>query len=290
MNPTPQSLSDLETRYADDEACLQYLLYLRFPDGYRCGSCDSTMFRLYPRGIVQCEICGSVEGLLDGTLLERSHKPLPLWFKTIWLITARKNGASAKGLQRLLQIGSYRTAWLWLNKLRSVFSEIAQPKLVGTVFLDEALVWNQKPGFDQLVLIMVELWKKQVRYVRMAQLDSQNPAEVMLRVLEAVEPGAMVHTDSWEAYGGLTACGFDHCIVRKTVDVGENLLPVCAEELQEFRSWLHGTHSGAVNPAYLHHYLAEYTFRYNLMRADRPGEAFELFMKQLLGRGEGSEM
>jgi len=31
---------------------------------------------------------------------------------------AQKNGVSATGLQKILGLGSYRTAWTWLHKLR----------------------------------------------------------------------------------------------------------------------------------------------------------------------------
>src|SRR5215472_7511279 len=53
-----------------------------------------------------------------GTLFEKTHKPLRVWFKAMWLATSQKTGASALGLQRVLGLGSYETAWLWLHKLR----------------------------------------------------------------------------------------------------------------------------------------------------------------------------
>ena len=36
----------------------------------------------------------------------------------MWWLTSQKNGASALGLQRALGLGSYKTAWTWLHKLR----------------------------------------------------------------------------------------------------------------------------------------------------------------------------
>jgi hypothetical protein len=35
-----------------------------------------------------------------------------MWFRAMWEILARKNGISAKDLQRLLGFGSDRTAWV----------------------------------------------------------------------------------------------------------------------------------------------------------------------------------
>ena len=58
-------------------------------------------------------------GVADrGSLFERTHKPLRLWFRAMWYVTSQKSGVSALGLQRVLGLGSYRTAWAWLHKLR----------------------------------------------------------------------------------------------------------------------------------------------------------------------------
>jgi len=38
----------------------------------------------------------------------------------MWNMTSQKNGISALGLQRILGLGSYRTAWLMLHKLRQM--------------------------------------------------------------------------------------------------------------------------------------------------------------------------
>ena len=62
--------------------------------------------------------CGRQVSLTAGTIFQDTHKPLRLWFLTMWFITSQKNGVSALGLQRVLGIGSYRTAWTWLHKLR----------------------------------------------------------------------------------------------------------------------------------------------------------------------------
>jgi hypothetical protein len=53
-----------------------------------------------------------------GTIFQDTRKPLVLWFRTMWWVTSQKNGTSALGLQRVLGLGSYKTAWTWLHKLR----------------------------------------------------------------------------------------------------------------------------------------------------------------------------
>ena len=60
------------------------------------------------------------------------------WFTAIWLMTNQKHGISALGLQRLLGLGSYQTAWTMLRKLRSAMVRPARERLSGTVEVDES--------------------------------------------------------------------------------------------------------------------------------------------------------
>jgi len=53
-----------------------------------------------------------------GTIFQDTRLPLTLWFRAIWYVTSQKNGVSALGVQRVLGLGSYQTAWAWLHKLR----------------------------------------------------------------------------------------------------------------------------------------------------------------------------
>ena len=52
-----------------------------------------------------------------GTVLHKSRISLRGWFLAMWLASTRKTGLSAAGLQQSLGLGSYRTAWLLLQKL-----------------------------------------------------------------------------------------------------------------------------------------------------------------------------
>jgi hypothetical protein len=51
-----------------------------------------------------------------GTVFQDSHLSLAIWFRAMWQITSQKNGISALGLQRVLGLGSYKTAWVMLHK------------------------------------------------------------------------------------------------------------------------------------------------------------------------------
>ena len=68
-----------------------------------------------------------------GTLIEGTRRPLRDWFLAIWLVTSQKQGASALGLQRVLGLGSYQTAWTWMHKLRRPMVRSGQDHLTEAV-------------------------------------------------------------------------------------------------------------------------------------------------------------
>ena len=61
-------------------------------------------------------------------------------------MVSQKNGASALGLQRVLGLGSYRTAWTWLHKLRRAMVRPGRDRVSEEVEVDETLVGGLEAG------------------------------------------------------------------------------------------------------------------------------------------------
>ena len=72
--------------------------------------------------------------------------PLRVWFEALWHVTSQKGGTSALGLQRVLGLGSYRTAWTLLHKLRRAMVRPGRERLQGMVEVDEIFIGGPKPG------------------------------------------------------------------------------------------------------------------------------------------------
>ena len=119
MAADPSSLIAFQRRFPDD-ACAAYLAALRWPDGFHCDTCghdhgwilDSKVWKY------ECSECGKQTSVTAGTVMHGSKLALSTWFCAAYLMATHSNSIPALQLQKLLGLGSYKTAWLLCAKLR----------------------------------------------------------------------------------------------------------------------------------------------------------------------------
>ena len=116
--------------------------------------------------------------------------------------------------------------------------------------------------------------RKATGRIRLKQVVDASGQSLEAAVQETVQPGAVVKTDGWKGYNGLASLGYEHELIRKTADVGENLLPLCHKQAGLLKRWLGGTLQGAVSHEHLAYYLDEYTFRFNRRTSSSRGKLF----------------
>jgi transposase-like protein len=136
----PGSYGELLAWFPDDHACIDYLEWLRWPNGFRCPRCVGRAGWRLSSGRWECTVCGRQTSVTAGTIFHRTRAPLPTWFAAAWLMTGQKQGVSALGLQRALGLGSYQTAWAMLHRFRLAMVRPARERLGGWVEVDEAYV------------------------------------------------------------------------------------------------------------------------------------------------------
>jgi transposase-like zinc ribbon protein len=146
MEDYPRNLVEFDERFASEEAWIAYLMSLRWPKGFVCPKCGGNRAWRGTRLAMVCARCRHETSITAGTLFEKTHKPLRVWFKAMWSVTSQKTGASALGLQRVLGLGSYETAWLWLHKLRPAMVRPGRDRLKGWVEVDETYVGGPEEG------------------------------------------------------------------------------------------------------------------------------------------------
>jgi hypothetical protein len=202
MEEYPRTLMDLETRFATEETCREYLVQLRWPEGCTCVACGGKKGWPTRRGLWMCAVCGHQVSVTAGTIFQDTRTPLPLWFRAIWWVTSQKNGASALGLQRVLGLRSYRTAWTWLHKLRRAMVRPGRDCLTEKVEVDETLVGGVEPGGGRrhvgkkaLVAVAAEVRGPAIGRVRMNRVADSSADSLLAFVRKTVATGAVVITD-----------------------------------------------------------------------------------------------
>ncbi len=290
MEDYPHTLAQLEDLLASEEACVEYIYQLRWPKGFRCVRCGGSGAWRMSRGLLRCRRCDAQTSVTAGTIFQGTHKPLRLWLRAMWHVVQSPVGTSAREIQHLLKLGSYRTAWAWLHKLRRVMVRPVQDRLRGTVQVDEVYIGSRQALRKRMapgaILLMVAVAKRRSRVglIRIVRLRDGSQQSLLAAVGEMIDPSAIVRTDRCPAYTpGIELMGYRHQPFRLYPGaVGVDPLPLVAEVADRLRQWLRKSLHGAVCPSYLDYYLAEFTFRFNNHASRFPGRALRHLLRQAL--------
>lgn len=289
----PKNLVDFIGKFATEEACQTYLLKIRWPDGFVCPACGDSKSWVTTRGRNHCSSCGRQTSPTAGTILHNSRVPLKKWFLAMWLVCTQKTGLSAKGLQRELDLGSYKTAWLMLQKLRQAMVRVGRDRLVGTVKVDETYVGGAEEGVrgrelikKALVVIAVELEGRKMGRVRLSHIPDASGRSLVGFVAGCVEKGSLVHTDGWKGYIALKEAGYRHRVTHTRGDdeVAAGVFAHVHLVASLLKRWLRATHQGSVGHKHLQRYLDEFAFRFNRRRSRHVGKIFHRLAEQLVLR------
>ena len=267
----------------------------------RCGTAGEPFHFENRPGVLRCRKCRQNTGLTVGTVMERSHTPLNVWFWAAYLVASQTPGMSAVQFQRQLGLSRYETAFQILHKLRSGMVRPNQDRIGGQpknhVEVDETWVGGRTRGEGRGVHHKVPVScaievrhrkpgtkldnRKDGRYagrVRLAVVLDRSAESLCGFVESTVAPGSLIVTDDWSGYAGLGKRGYEHFAVAECGDpeVAEQYLPIIHLVFANLKTWLIGIHHG-VSHQHLQAYLNEFTFRFN--RRFYPFNAF----RSLLG-------
>jgi len=224
-----------------------------------------------------------------GTIFQDTRKPLTLWFRAMWAVTSQKNGASAKGVQRVLGLGSYDTAWTWLHKLRRAMVRPGRDRLSGCVEVDETFYGGEEVGVrgrqtenKSLIVIAAQEDGAGIGRIRMRRIPDASAESLMPFIEEVIEPGSVVHSDGWLGYLPVENKGYHHRVtfLKGKKESASELLPRVHRVASLLKRWLLGTHQGAVSREHLDYYLDEFTFRFNRRNSRSRGKLFMRLAEQ----------
>jgi transposase-like protein len=283
----PKTLLELERQFTTEQACREYLFALRWPDGFVCPRCGSGQAWPMSRGLWLCRCCRHQASVTAGTIFQDTRTPLTVWFRAIWLLTSQKNGISALGLQRVLGLGSYQTAWAMLHKLRRAMVRPGRDRLAGRIEVDETYWGAEEEGVvgrltqdKALLIVAAQEDGKGIGRIRMRRIEDLTRKTLHGFIAQSIEPGSVVVTDGLWAYGGLKSYHHEPIVISGSGQTASELLPRVHRVVSLLKRWLLGTHQGAIGQEHLNDYLDEYTFRFNRRKSASRGKLFYRLIQQ----------
>jgi transposase-like protein len=290
---TPQNLTleQIMAHFATDDAARAYLENVRWPNGPVCPHCGNAKREaIYDiaanptkgirAGLRECKECGGTFTVTVGTIFEKSHIPLRKWLVAWYLLCSSKKGISAAQMQRMLELGSYRSAWFMMHRIRYALRDpIFADRLGeggGTVEVDETYVGGKprkgtgphKRGRGTKKIPVVALVERGGR-VRSRSVKTVTGSTLKQVLEENLHPSAHLVTDELAAYRAPGASYASHRTVNH--GSGEYVRGDAHTNTAEgffsiFKRGVNGTfhHIGS---HYLDQYLAEFDFRYNTRKS-----------------------
>jgi transposase-like protein len=298
-------LLQFQEKFGTEQACIQHLARLRWPDGFVCPSCKGTrgyQLRLRPR-VWQCAKCGHQESITAGTVMHKTRTPLRIWFAAAYLMSRDKRGVSSMFLARELGL-RYETAWLMAHKLRHGLTERHEWPLEDYVEIDETFVGGRgdpsskgrslkNPNKSMVVMAVEKKWfgkNKGIRHkgfiagsARASVLPSGDGDQLTNFVKGAVKKGTRLLTDGFEGYTEELSEDYRHypIIQGKGKNAVEHL-PIIHTLFSNLKAWLIGTHHG-VSKKHLPRYLREWNYRFN--RRWGVGQLEDFLLRRAATRG-----
>lgn len=287
----PGTFQEFDEWFSTEEACLDYIVKLRWFHGFVCPACGTITQKpsMMKRGLFLCRECKRQTSITSGTLFHKTHKTLRTWFLAIWFVTSQKHGASALGLKRVLGLGSYNTAWNWLHKLRRAMVHPERDRLISPVEVDETYlggvgtkIRGRGAEGKTIVVIAAEIRGPGSGRIRLSVVPDVSSKSLHKFITDNIASGSIIQTDGWKGYNGLESKGFEHVVTNITAsgDPAHVLMPRVHLVASLLNRWWLGIHQGAIRPIQLEYYLDEFTFRFNRRKSKARGLLFYRLMQQ----------
>lgn len=298
------NLIDVTKSFATEDQCLDFLEQMRWPQGVRCPVCGNDKISRITREaksknkrnrIYTCleKSCKSQFSATAGTVFHNSHLPLTKWFMAIAVVMDAKKGMSALQLQQHLGIGSYRTAWYMVHRIRKAMVELFPTKLSGVVEVDETWIGgkSQRRGKDRRsswrdskdVVIGMRERGGRVRFFHAPNLKADTLKALLDRHISSNAKSIVTDTSMVYPF----AMDKDFRRKHKTVNhsrewVKPGDIEVHTNTIESAFSLLKRGLIGSfhrVSIKHLHRYLAEFENRFNMRNA---GDRFEQTVRRML--------
>jgi hypothetical protein len=276
----PKTLTEFNERFATEEACREYMLSVKWPNGFLCDRCGCSKCKpVSTRPIYVCCECRHHHSVTSGTAFHSTKKGLKLWFQAMFLMVASKGGISALSLQRQLGLGSYQTAWSWLQKLRRCMVIPGRQPLEAPV--EMAVATSREEESEAVIACAVERKDRRVGRLRLAVIAGPDEEKLSSFVSGTLllERGSRRH--AWLGYSEGTRSGY---ALLGRICEGAARNPACGA-LELLKRLLIATYHGSASRKHLQLYLHEFEFRFNRRTSHARTHLFRRLMEGVVLHG-----
>lgn len=134
-----------------EEACEDFLMNLRWSNGFHCPRCDHhEAFQIRTRRLLECKECRMQVSITAGTIMHKSKLSLLTWFRAIQTLFERGKEVTAYGLSEFLHI-NYRSAKLLLQKICFAF-KVEESRLLAFRELKASRSESTKPKISKPIV------------------------------------------------------------------------------------------------------------------------------------------
>jgi len=306
MSKAPQTLQEAVVFFADAENCREFMTNLRWPDGkIKCPTCGSVDVSYLPNArVFKCFARPAHDkvkfSLKVGTIFEESPIGLEKLLPVMWMLVNCKNGVSSWEIHRAVGV-TQKTAWFMLQRGRLAMQSGSLTKMSGTIEADETFVGGKlinmhldkqtrlrmgkkRTGGTEGKAVVMGLLDRNTREARVKVTPNNRAYHVRMNVIEHIEKGSTVYSDSLRSYRNLPVDGYVHEFIDHTEKYVEG--QIHTNGMENFWSLLKRALKGtyvSVEPFHLQAYCDEQAFRYN-NRKITDAERFCIAMTQIVGR------
>lgn len=268
MDFSQLSIEQFNERFSTEAACAEYILQIKWPQGFSCPKCKckhAYLINTRRLPLFECSRCRYQASLTSGTIMEGSRTKLQKWILALFLISSSEEGINAVKLSHLIQV-TYKTAWLILRKIRSMIHKWdAQTPLTGSVLINSAIYGQpfnptiHKHPQEHLLLLGSS-----------SQYDSHESTYLKIKHVIPELPNNK-HISRYDLHSFHNQ-HIDSAVQNVKITTGfytsKRLRPLL-ELARQASMWINRTFHG-LGGAYLQSYLDEFTYRHNLAARNIP--------------------
>ncbi len=305
-------LNELLERFSTEDACKAFIAQRRWSNGKvacpRCGNEKVYVLKARPfhwlcksgkesadKETGEVSVCNKRNGyrfsVISHTIFDNTKYSLREWFKVAFFVLNSNKGMSAHQIYRMMGMGSYKTAWYMVHRLRGAMKDGSLQKLLGIVEVDETYIggknvnrhWDKKTpwrvsGAASGKVGVIGAISRKGRVV--CQMIERADTEALTGFVRKVtsDKVSLVCTNDHKIYDALEVYNRPHAVVKYSEY--EWVRGVAhTQSIESFWSLIKRGIMGQyhhVSAKYLPLYLAEFTFRFNNRKNP---EIFELFFE-----------